>query len=114
VTEQFKVLREDHGSFRLLGELDLATAGHLLALLPEMTTDGAGPLELDLSDLEFIDSAGVRAIVSIALETGSRQVILKSPRGEVLRVLDLVRVNAWPTVVVERAASDAPARSHAT
>lgn len=46
----------------LLGDLDLAVAERLTARLAELK-DGGGPVRLDLSELAFIDSSGVQAIL---------------------------------------------------
>jgi anti-sigma B factor antagonist len=47
----------------LAGELDLATAPELDAMTEQVCADGAGELVLDLRELAFIDSSGLRAIL---------------------------------------------------
>jgi anti-sigma B factor antagonist len=48
----------------LAGELDLATACDLEAAVLQVCADGAEDVTLDLSQLVFVDSAGLRAVVS--------------------------------------------------
>ena len=66
-----------------------------------------GDLRLDLSELSFIDSSGIHAIVKVSKEmTGSRRLLLASPSPTVARALRLVRVDTFPNVeIVEEAAS---------
>jgi anti-anti-sigma factor len=47
----------------LAGELDLATAPELDAKTEQACANGAGELVLDLRELAFIDSTGLRAIL---------------------------------------------------
>jgi anti-sigma B factor antagonist len=47
----------------LKGELDLVSAGLLETRIAELCTDGASRIVLDMSDLEFIDSTGLRALL---------------------------------------------------
>lgn len=77
---------------RLIGELDVAEAD---ALIEDLRTavEPQGDLTLDLRALDFIDSSGVRALVTIAghLSDGST-LILSEPTPAVRRVLDLVGI----------------------
>ena len=79
-------------SFRLFGELDLAKAGELDRILERETADG-GDLTLDLSEVDFLDSAaiGVFARAARALE-GRGRLILVSPSRAVKLALDTVRL----------------------
>ncbi len=76
------------------GDLDLATAGHLAAvgLLTLSCLHGHGEgLIVDLTDVSFIDSTGLSALVKIrnaALDDG-RTVALKGPNPHVKRVLEI-------------------------
>jgi anti-sigma B factor antagonist len=47
----------------LRGELDIATAPDLEALMVELCTGDAREVVLDLSDLDVLDSTGLRAIL---------------------------------------------------
>jgi anti-anti-sigma factor len=59
---------EDHEqdwrhTLAMQGELDIATAPDLEALMVELCTGDAREVVLDLSDLDFLDSTGLRAIL---------------------------------------------------
>ncbi len=73
----------------LHGELDLSTAG----LLTDAADDlgGATRLVLDLAELSFIDSAGLRALMNLDLRARSEgwDLALAVPAPVVLRLLKL-------------------------
>lgn len=75
------------------GELDLAVTKHLRDALERIERSAPKRLEIDLSELSFIDVAGVRAIVSAykrAVERGGPELSIRpGPRG-VQRVFSLV------------------------
>jgi anti-anti-sigma factor len=71
------------------GELDLSTA----SVLADLPVDLAGrDLVLDLSDVSFMDAAGVSAIVSLmsATETSGGRFRTRGAGGLVSRVLEIV------------------------
>src|SRR5438093_13664749 len=90
----------DQRSFRLAGELDLATSGELIRQLGG-TMQAIGDLRLDLQALEFVDSAGIRALITVCQELRGGRLFLRSPSGEVARVLDLIRADTFPNVVID-------------
>jgi anti-sigma B factor antagonist len=62
----FDIRQEDReGRYRLVlqGELDLASADKLEAAITRLCTAGALEIELDLRDVTFLDSQGLRAIL---------------------------------------------------
>jgi anti-sigma B factor antagonist len=65
--------REDDGTVRLtlVGELDIAVAAALRERLRRYA-DAGQAVRLDLSELEFIDSSGVQAVV-LSLRDARRQ-----------------------------------------
>lgn len=74
-----------------VGELDLATAGELEARLAELEAAEPDEVLLDLRELEFIDSSGVRLIVAAdraASRRGRRFAVVSGPPA-VQRVLDI-------------------------
>ncbi len=48
---------------RLSGELDLASAGELDTVIAELCTDGARQISLEMSELSFMDSTGLRSLL---------------------------------------------------
>lgn len=65
--EQFRIEHRSEGmdhTLLLAGELDLATCPALDAEIQTLCTDGAAEIVLDLRDLSFIDSTGLRTILN--------------------------------------------------
>jgi anti-anti-sigma factor len=68
------MFRVDQGdtdrAFRLVGELDLASAEHMLQRL-EPVAGQPGDLDLDAAELTFIDSTGLHGLVTLTRKLGS-------------------------------------------
>lgn len=73
----------------LIGELDAHSASHVEAALAALPTDG--DIRLDLSALTFMDSSGVRVIVSACRRRRERgdELVLLRPGRAVDRLLSL-------------------------
>lgn len=73
------------------GELDMATADHLVAAAAEIPA-GNRPLVLDLSSVSFLDSSGMRALLEVSDQAAARgcPTALLHPSAAVTRLLDLV------------------------
>ena len=76
----------------LSGELDLASAPELEAEAHRLCGEGAGELVLDLSELDFMDSTGLRALLTcIHLCEEHGCVFLVTPgRPQVERLFEVV------------------------
>ncbi|MGQ0841082.1 STAS domain-containing protein [Actinokineospora sp.] len=76
----------------IAGEVDLATAPRLEQALGEaLATPGATGVTLDLSRVEFMDSAGLRVLVAAlrqAEDTG-RTLTLYEPHDRVRRIIEI-------------------------
>jgi anti-sigma B factor antagonist len=60
------IRRETEGgacTLRLSGELDLASAGVLDTAIAELCADGVGTIVLEMGDLQFMDSTGLRSLL---------------------------------------------------
>lgn len=71
------VVRRAGGSFRLAlaGELDLHGVDQLAARVVEaLTAEGVDRVEVDLSDLHFIDSSGIQALLRAQAQVRKAQV----------------------------------------
>ena len=75
----------------LAGELDLATAPDLEAMIRSLCGDGACEIVLDLSQVSFLDSSGLRAILAATTlcEEHSCRLVLTRPREPVQRLFEL-------------------------
>jgi anti-sigma B factor antagonist len=86
---------------RLVGELDLGEAEHAQEIATRaLAQSDRGPLILDLSDLVFCDSSGMRALVAIKREASrqDRDLILRGLRPGIRRVLELVGLTEQFTI----------------
>lgn len=82
---------DDQGVVWLSGEFDMNSLLEFRAVT-EATLDGQREVVLDISDLAFLDSSGIREIIALAGRVGGKGVLLRHPRPNVRRVLDLVDV----------------------
>jgi anti-anti-sigma factor len=86
--------------FRVAGEIDMSNEGALSRLLAREAADG-GDITLDLSELAFIDSSGVRALLQAARNLAGRgRLVLTGMRPAVRRMFDLMGVGRAPGVVL--------------
>ena len=93
---------EGGSGLRLIGELDMSTAPALSTRLAEIMVGRPETVLLDLSELTFIDSSGIHAIVNQVRGANARApIILASPTRQVARALQLVGlVDRFPGIVV--------------
>jgi anti-anti-sigma factor len=89
----FAITSDGHRMFFLTGELDLATIPLMETTIAPAVAKG-GPVTIDLSDLEFIDSSGVGSIIRSLKDLPSGCIILHGVRGAAQRVLELMGVKA--------------------
>ena len=99
-----EILREgeDPLRWRLVGELDLAMADELVETVVPMIEGPAAQVTLDLRQLSFVDSSGIRALISIAARLSDGTLKLVAPSPAVARVLELVRADSFPNLRIER------------
>lgn len=87
---------DDHGAqaLELSGELDVASAPALRERLAEIATRGSGPLVIDLTRLDFIDSTGLSVLLNAKrrLSRRDRGFAVVCPPGHVRRILEMTRL----------------------
>ena len=91
----------------LSGELDLATAPKLEDALKRVEQDEPGVVYLDLRGLAFMDSSGLRSVLSAdarARDAGRRVVLVRGDQ-RVQRVLSITRLDERLEIVEEPPAS---------
>jgi anti-anti-sigma factor len=94
------ITTEQPFGLRLSGEIDMASAPALEEALLVALADGR-PVTVDMHDVTFIDSSGLKVIVSTAAESTSREPLtLKDPSPAVRRVLELFGMEQLPTIRV--------------
>jgi anti-anti-sigma factor len=71
------------------GELDVLTAPVVLEVVPELAAIDAKPIDVDLSNVRFVDAAGVRALLCLKHAVPAVRVVAVSPTVErVLKIAD--------------------------
>ena len=86
---QFQVHQVDPRTFRLVGELDMATVQTFTAAIDATQADGQ--MTLDLSELAFIDSHGLHALVKYARALDGRgSLVLTNVPSFALKVFEIV------------------------
>jgi anti-sigma B factor antagonist len=86
------------------GELDLAVAGKLESCLTSLGITGGQTLVIDLSELDFLDSTGLRVLVMArhrAEQEGWRLVLIRGPEP-VARIFELTRMDQQLEIVSSR------------
>ena len=87
------------------GELDLSTVARWEENVTAMGRD-ASVVVLDLSEVGFVDSAGVRSLFRLARDAASRgtRLLIVAPRGgAVRRLLDILAIGSMTPVCESRA-----------
>jgi anti-anti-sigma factor len=91
----------------LVGELDLSSVAKVQEELRRIEADAPATLVMDLSKLSFLDSTGLRCIVTAderAREAGRRIVIVRGPDA-VQRVFAITRLEERLEIVDDAAAA---------
>jgi anti-anti-sigma factor len=87
------------GGYRLVGEIDLSNARELRRL----KDPGQGNLILEMGELSFMDSTGLRGLIELAngLQP-DRQLVLRNPSPGVDRLFEITGVDRIPNLSIER------------
>lgn len=82
---------DDTMVLRLKGELDMATAPGLGRALDTALDGRPSTIALDLTDLTFVDSTGIRVLITGCRRAGVQgcAFVLRSPRRSVLKAIQL-------------------------
>jgi anti-anti-sigma factor len=87
-------------TFRLIGELDISNAETLAAVLDRESQE-RGDIKLDMSDLTFIDSSGIRVLLrAMDRLDGQGKLVLISPSNPVRQILSLMGLQDRDGLVV--------------
>ena len=98
VSPEFSITTRDLPGLHILvlhGELDIMSADDLALALVEVA---GSTVVVDLSDLTFIDSSGISALVMARnriVADGRGLLVLTRPGGIVRRALEIVGLSAW-------------------
>lgn len=78
----------------LSGELDLASAHDLEQALTDAQATNAGRVVIDLAGLEFIDSTGLRVLLSAQrrADATGQALLLRNPQPQVRRLFEIAGI----------------------
>jgi anti-anti-sigma factor len=91
LTIEIEAIRDDAVVVRLVGEIDISSAHILTNQVARMAKEGRSAVILDATEVNFMDSTGVHALVEgkrALHDNGTRIFLISSP--QVRRVLELV------------------------
>ena len=93
-------VKEQEAVVRLKGRLTFNDHAKLRALIREMLQNKAKRQVLDLSALEFVDSAGIGMLLIAREEMANveKQLVLRAAAGQVKRVLTVAQLNKIVTI----------------
>jgi len=85
---------------KLVGELDTSTAAALYEQFAQLSRDGVSHVGLDLSELTFLDSTGISAIVAEHKRAGDLggELIIFSPPNSIRRLFELTGLTEVLTI----------------
>lgn len=94
---------------RLAGRLDTASYAELDRHLAPVLNTALSSLVLDLADLEYISSAGIRSIFRArkALSARGGKVVVVNPQPQIQKVFDLVKAVPMNEIFSSMAEADA-------
>ena len=96
-------VRSQEVGVRVSGEIDITTAPELAAFITAASAGGSLAMGIDLTDVTFLDSSGVRVLVRAAQEAaqaGTRLAVLCPPGNTPVRhVMDILQLSSVMTIV---------------
>lgn len=94
---EVRPLADGRSQVSFVGEVDVTTVDQFRATLARAA--GAGPVVADLSELTYLDSAGVDVLFDVARRTQLE--VAAGPQCSVRRLLDVVSLGAVATLLDE-------------
>jgi anti-sigma B factor antagonist len=81
--------------FRLDGRLDLVSAGETKACMVDTVKSGQRRLVVDMSNVDFVDSSGLGAIIGVlkAARQAGGDLRLARPTSQLISILELTMLN---------------------
>lgn len=100
-------VRVTKAGLALSGELDFAEVEHF-GTFAASNVDGSHEVVLDIAELTFLDSSGLRAIMRLAAFECPAGLVLHWPRASVRSLLDLVSIEDVAGIRVEPRPPESP------
>jgi len=84
----------------VVGEVDMASAPSLRKILGGCIDEGCRKIRLEMSEVSFMDSSGIAALLSAKqrIDEGDGELVLSNPSRNVRRVLELTALNSVFTI----------------
>ena len=98
MTIQVRVIED---GLQVSGELDMASADDFREFA-KTVVDPRREVILDVAELAFLDTSGVRAILRLAETTCPKGLVLRWPRDNVLRALEILAVEEVRGIRIQR------------
>ena len=90
----------------LEGELDLAAAPRLTEALLDFASS-EGEVHLDLTEVSFLDSSGLRVILALARSRGDTgSVVLLDPSAAIVRIFEIMGIDEHPGIEIRHPSTD--------
>lgn len=86
---------------QLNGSFDALSVAEVRPLLDALIEEGSGDVQLNMSQVDFIDSSGIGALVFLykRLNGSSRKLSLTEVKGQPLELLKFLRIDRSITIV---------------
>jgi anti-sigma B factor antagonist len=95
-----RITRERGRNLRLEGEFDIANAPELAEAIVDLSSEDA-PVDVDMSRVTFMDTAGLHALARGAESLdGSTPVVLIDPPSRVVRLMEIVGLVRMPEIEI--------------
>ena len=92
---------------RLAGELDLAAAPRLTEALVDFASSAKDEVHLDLTEVSFLDSSGLRVILALARSrAGNGSVVLLDPTAAIMRILEIAGIDEHPGIEIRHPSAE--------
>jgi anti-sigma B factor antagonist len=90
-TTRLSIASHEAAVFELVGEIDAHTAPHLASHFDPLPSEVRDVLVLDMSDVSFMDSSGLRVLIELNQRAGEAGVGLtvRSPSRAVARLIEI-------------------------
>jgi len=94
-------LHDGHDVARLPARLGLADANRIRRSLEEQLDGTRRSLVIDLSEVDFIDSSGLAALLAVIKAARRRDgdIVLAAPRARVRALIELTRLDDFVTIL---------------
>jgi anti-sigma B factor antagonist len=91
--ETFRVTIVDEG-WKVAGDIDAATAPQLTAAFAADSGTPRSRIVLDLSEVTFMDSSGLRVLIDLSGREGTDTVVLRNVTRQVARLIEITGLDS--------------------